>query len=127
MLHLSYINLSPGLKNKFSDVTFKPMYQRLSKNFLLWTSFLEKYPEYDLGFIITTKKGVEELHIKGPSISKRHKMVDYTIWLPDIDYSLGQYIDFVFEGIFIALKNYNVEENEIIQIKEEVRIELNLI
>lgn len=49
----------------------------------------------------------------------RKKVVDYSIFIPNSDYDIDQYIDLVFEGIGISLKGYQVEENQIILMREE--------
>ena len=124
--YLSYIDLSPELRNHFSDSTHTILIEALNKEFLTWTEYFDKYPEYDLGFIITTKIGVDELFVKGPSISKKMKVVDYTIFLPNIINDIEQYVNLVFEGINIVLKKYNIDGNNIIAIREICKEELNL-
>lgn len=125
ILYLSYINLTPGLQNRFSDSTHKAVIEVLRKNFETWTGFFDKYIDWNLGYIVTTKKGIEELEVKGPTIFKRDKLVDYTIFLPDVNYSLGEYIDFVFKGIAVSLKEYEVEESAVILMREKCKKDLN--
>lgn len=126
ILYLSYINLTPGLQNRFSDSTHKIVIEVLRRKFETWTGFFDKYTSWNLGYIITTKKGVEELEVKGPTIFKRDKLVDYTIFLPDVNYSLEEYIEFVFKGIAVSLKEYGVEDSAVILMREECRRDLNL-
>jgi hypothetical protein len=79
-LYLSYIDLSPGLTNPFSKDSHPILLEVLRKNFENWNGFNSKCPEFSLGLIIVTKRGINELEVKGPSISKKHKVVDFSIF-----------------------------------------------
>ena len=120
-LFLSYLDLSPGLRNHFDDLTHDALLSILRNNFVDWSDHFDKFKDYDLGFIIVTKKHTSSLEIKGPSISHKKKIFDYTIFLPDEINSLDHYIDLVFEGIFSALSKFKISEKEILRVKEEVK------
>ena len=124
-VYLSHINLSPGLINRFSQITFECILSTLRKSFVNWSGFHDKYPMYNLGIIVATKMSVTNLEIKGPSISKKLKCVDFAIYLPNKDYDLSEYLDLVFEGIFLSLKKYKVSEAEIIQVRDECKESLS--
>ena len=64
-LYLSYINLSPGLTNSFSKDSHAILLESLRKNFENWDGFHLKVPDFSLGLIIVTKRGINELVIKG--------------------------------------------------------------
>ena len=112
MLYLSYIDLTPGLENLFSNTSHQALISFLRANFNNWTGFFQKYPDHSLGLIIVTKKGVNELSIKGPSISSKSKLVDYSIFLPEDIRNMNDYLDNVFMGLKTILKNYKVDESE---------------
>lgn len=126
MLYLSYIDLTPGLENRFCDSTHKAVIEVLRKYFVTWEGFFNKYPEHSLAYVVTTKKDIKELEVKGPTIFKKKRTVDYAIFLPNVAYTLEEYIDFVFRGIAISLKEFGVEENAIALMRGECKKTLNL-
>ena len=123
--YLTYLDLSPSLSNRFSSVTHQTITQNIRSIFFTWDFFLKKYPEYSIGFTVVTKRDWLEFTVKGPSISRKMQIIDYSIFLPDQEYDLNSYIDFVFEGISTALKKYQIEEESLILIRDECKIELN--
>jgi hypothetical protein len=92
-----------------------------------------KHEGYSLGFIVTTKRGIGELKVKGPSISRKMKLVDFSIFLPEKSEALNpkkaedinSYLDLVFLGISIALAKYQISKAEIEKINDECKHELN--
>ena len=62
----------------------------------------------------------------GPSISKKMKITDFSIFLPDEVKDVKEYLDFVFEGIAIAMAKYDVSKDEFNQIKDECKHELGI-
>jgi hypothetical protein len=124
LLYLSYIDLTPGLENPFSDLSHKIILAILREQFLKWSFFFTNYPDHSLGYIVTTRKETKVLEVKGPTIFKKKKVVDYSIFIPNSDYDINQYIDLVFEGIGISLKAYQVEEKQIILMREECKRKL---
>ncbi|MFD2520352.1 hypothetical protein [Emticicia soli] len=127
-LYISYINLSPGLKNPYDLLSHKELIKPLRENFFKWHAFFDKYgSDYSLGFFITTMVGTNQLEIKKPSISKKMKIVEYAIFLPDEIKDLNNYIDLVFEGISIVLEKFSISENEVTSMKIQCKTELNLL
>ena len=124
--YLSYLDLSPALSNSFSSVSHQIIAQNIRSIFFTWDFFLTKYPEYSIGFIVVTKIGTTEWAVKGPSISKKMKIIDYSIFLPDTEYDLNLYVDFIFEGIFIALRKYKIDNESLILIKDKCKMELGI-
>lgn len=112
MLYLSYIDLSPGLENKFSTTSHHPIINVLRRHFNDWTEFFAKHPDYSLGLIVATKAGIVDLNVKGPTISKKSKTVDYSIFIPQDIKDMNTYLDSVFEGLNIILKKYNITETD---------------
>jgi hypothetical protein len=85
-----------------------------------------KYENYSVGFVICTKLGVEQLEVKGPSVARKMKLVDFTIFLPDSIVNIEQYVDSVFSGIAQILEKYHVKPESIENIKEECKHELDI-
>ncbi len=127
-LYISYVNLSPGLKNPYDLLSDQELIKPLRENFFKWQTFFDKYgSDYSLGFFITTMAGTNQLEIKKPSISKKMKIVEYSIFLPDEIKDLNNYIDLVFEGIGIVLEKFTISENEVTSMKIQCKTELNLL
>lgn len=126
--YLAYANLTPNLKNAYSDFTHQIIIKSLRKNFFSWNYFFEKYgKEFSIGFYINTKKGTDTLKILGPSVSKKMAIVDFSIFLPDEVSDINHYIDLAFEGFGIVLAKFKVDESEILEMKNECKRELNLV
>jgi len=126
-LYLSYLDLSPELSNTFTDSTHQIITNNLRLSFPDWVGFFYKYPDYSLGFIIVTKNGIEQLHIKGPSVSRKMKIVDFSIFLPNKIDTISEYIDCLFEGITLSLAKYKIDEAALCSIKEKCKKELGII
>jgi len=120
-LYLSYINLSPGLTNPFTKDSHSILLEVLRKNFGNWDGFNLKYPEFSLGLIIVTKRGIDELEVKGPSISKKHQVVDFSIFLPENIADSKEYLEFIFDGLQLIFNKYGIDEQEIMKIKYGTR------
>lgn len=124
MLYITYLDLSPGLRNEFSILTHKIMIEPLRTVFEKCESFARDHPDYSIIFTISTKTEVSSLEVKGPSINKRSKNVSYVIFLPDRVVEVGEYIDLVFEGFRIVLAKYKVEKDQLFLIRDNCKKEL---
>ncbi len=120
------MGLTPGLNNSYSTPTHHVFRNKLLKHFDNWNYYHSKFPEYSLCFYFVKKRGSDNVRIKGPSISKKMNVVDYSIFLPDEINDLNQYIEFAFEGIGKVLDKYQVPETEILEMKAECKKELGL-
>jgi len=78
--------------------------------------------EYALGIILSAKSNLSTLLIKGPSISRKYKVVDYVLYIPfelmsDERSFIANYVRIVCEGIDDIIARYN---NEGISAEKEV-------
>lgn len=121
-----YLELTPNFENKFRSISSVVIKETLNNCFDSWDGFLAKYPGYGLSLYIVKKRGMFELLVKGPTISKKNKVLDYSIFLPDEIKDLNLYIDLVFEGVGVVLSKYKVSEGVIEKMKEECKKELGL-
>ncbi|AYB34300.1 hypothetical protein D4L85_28630 [Chryseolinea soli] len=76
--------------------------------------------------MISTKKSKTDLSIQGPSISKKHKMVDYTLWIPyekviGSENVLSSYLDCVCEGIILVFREYQYESSIVTKIFSDIK------
>lgn len=122
----AYFDLSPKIKNKYDIITHKIFRKYLETIYLNWKSVFEEFNDYSIGFDITTDENVKEIITKGPKVSKKTKVIRFTILLPSVKYSLEQYIDYIFEGIMVSLKKYKINEEELIDIKNKCKNELGV-
>jgi len=81
---------------------------------------------FSLGVIVSTRKNVTDLSFQGPSISKKYKMVDYTIWMPfakviESDNILFAYLDYLCQGISLVMKECGYPTAAISKIFEETK------
>ncbi|MBT1699247.1 hypothetical protein KK083_20285 [Fulvivirgaceae bacterium PWU4] len=99
-------------------------------NQLLLDKLIDKLPKeqqqvivdnksFSLGVIISTRKSKTDLSIQGPSISKKYKMVDYTIWIPYLKVIkssslLETYLDFISEGIILVFEDLGRDNKKLI-------------
>jgi hypothetical protein len=112
MLYISYIDLSPGIDNPLIDGTHHVLVRRLRESFEGWTNFRHRYPDYDLGFIVSTRLGSSVVEVKGPTVSKRSKVVDFAIHLPaeidrfspDDPKDVCIYLSWILDGVGEALQ-----------------------
>jgi hypothetical protein len=126
-VYLSYIALTPNFENNCFGQSHSEILKPLRDNFRYWNGFFNKYDlEYSIGFIVASKKGTNRLEIKGPTLWKRKKYVDFSIFLPDEIKDLDHYIDLVFEGIGLVLAKYEVPDSVIQEMNSECKKELGL-
>ena len=124
--YLMYIDLSPSIRNKFMDKSHDSILMNLRSVFFSLDSFFEKYPNYSIGYTIVTKINEKLLSVKGPTISKKMEIIDFSIILPDMEYDISQYVDFIFEGILSSLKKYKIDEDLFLSIQNKCKQELTL-
>jgi hypothetical protein len=124
--YICYTILSVGLSNEFHIPTHHVLEDALSKYFPTWQKFFAKYEGYSLGFFVSKKRGTEGLKVLGPSISRKMKVVDFSIFLPDEVKDMNEYVDLVFSGISSALAKYDVSKEELERIRDECKNELGI-
>lgn len=126
-VYMSYFNLTPNFENKYFHNNHSEIIKILREQFPFWKGIFDKYgDDFSIGFMVTRKKGTEILTIKGPSVSKKMKIVDFSLFLPDEIKDLNHYIDLVFEGVGIVLQKYGVQNSAIEEMKNECKKELEL-
>lgn len=54
----------------------------LERNLIPDGIFKKKHKDYQLVFLISASTLIGDLLIKGPTISKRNKTIDYVLWIP---------------------------------------------
>lgn len=67
--------------------------------------------DFTLGIILSAKTGTSQVEIKGPSISKKYKVVDYVLYIPfaiaeEAETFYSQYVSFVCTGVATVLEKF---------------------
>jgi hypothetical protein len=112
MVRLVYINLTPGLENSFIKLSHHPIINVLRTHEREWAGFYQKYPDYSLGLTVVTEKGVNALEVKGPTVSRKLKNIDYSIFLPENIQNMNDYLENIFNGVNTVLEQNNVTRTE---------------
>ncbi|TGE20926.1 hypothetical protein [Hymenobacter metallicola] len=74
--------------------------------------FQAKYGlDFTLGIILSAKSNTSQLEIKGPSSSKKYKVVDYVLYIPfviaeEAETFYSQYVSFVCTGVSTVLEKF---------------------
>ena len=116
-----YFNVSSNVRELIS----KEISPLLTQSIL----FTKRYDQYDLGLIISTKKGLEDLKVQGPEVDKNLKSVDYVLWMPyeKIAYSatpLMNYLHFLFDGLIEVLTILQFDTVRIKQVLSNIQNEV---
>ncbi|HEY5750637.1 MAG TPA: hypothetical protein VIU12_31460 [Chryseolinea sp.] len=111
---------------KIGDLIIDEMQARLPKES---QQVVVKGEPFSLGVVISTKKSKTELSIQGPSISKKYKMVDYTLWIPYEKVIKSKnipnaYLDCVCEGIILVFKEYQYDSSIVTKIFSDIKKEV---
>jgi len=82
-----------------------------------------------LNLIIATDSKTKTLDVRGPEIRKRQKMIDYGLWLPydeitNSENPLEKYIDNFFDALILVFKKYDVDNRDILILKQETKNEI---
>lgn len=82
-IHVCQIYVEPGVSFPFTHVFQKHIGDLLTNAAVPKEAFADRFSaDYDLIFNLSAKKGLLSPEIKGPAVFKRHKTVEYTIFLP---------------------------------------------
>lgn len=127
IVYLSYIYLEPDNSNPFQSVVHNALWSTLTRHFLNWKGFKERYSESDLGLIVAMKDAVEHLTVKGPTIIRGSRAVDFTIFLPNRisegdpsrKSDVEDYVRLIVEGVGEALGDCDLSKLEFEEIIQE--------
>ncbi len=89
-------------------------------------AFAAKYgPDWSLGFRISAKKGIESNEIRGSSVFKRDKDVEFTIFLPFDRVPAGEAfaepaLEFLLDGVMDVLQRLGIDAARLQQKRAEI-------
>jgi len=82
-IHVGQIYVEPGVAFPFTHVFQKHIGDLLTNAAVQKDAFSDRFgSDYDLIFNLSAKKCLVSPEVKGPAVFKRHKTVEYTIFLP---------------------------------------------
>lgn len=82
-IFVSQIYIQVGINYPFSYIFQKWMHEELSKLVKPSGAFLKKYSEdFEIMFRLSAKSEIKEAEIKGPTIYKKDKDIEFTVFLP---------------------------------------------
>lgn len=82
-IHVSQIYIEPGVSFPFTHVFQKYLGGLLTEDTTSTDAFCQRFGnDYSLVFNVSAKHKLTEPEIKGPTVFKREKTVEYTIFLP---------------------------------------------
>lgn len=115
--YVAQIYIDPEARFPFSHKFQVWIHHMLSEMIIGWGKSENKYRGNDLLFNLSSKYEINEVEIYGPSIDKRGKTVEYTVFIPLQIFGLGGR-DGVKRVIFCLMK-------EIIKILDDLGVERN--
>ena len=121
----SEVGISFNISHKVDNYIVSLIEKRIMKTHKL--DMVKK--NYFLELVITTKKDQKEVKVMGPDIDDNDKFISYALWLPykQIDSSnnyLESYLQYLFEAIAVVFKEYNIKEEEVNNIFDDVKKEV---
>lgn len=82
-ISVGQIYVKPGVKFPFSHIMQRWLGEHLSSSACPRPEFLSKYgAEFDVVIRVSADTGIRENRLKGPTVFKKEKDVEYTIFLP---------------------------------------------
>lgn len=79
----SQVYIEPGISFPFSVDFQRRLTNAVTASVTPSTKFQGKYgADFELGILISAKRGLVDNDVRGPSCSKKYKVVDYTVFLP---------------------------------------------
>lgn len=113
-IYVAQIYIEVGVNFNFSHLFQSYLHSVLSKNTIPSCSFIEKFEGFDLMFRMSAKLNINDNEIKGPTIFKKDKDIEYSIFLPfDIIMQNSNYhywaLKYLFNGIFSIYEKYSFE------------------
>ena len=125
-VYVSQIYISPGVNFDFTHHFQKLLSEELSAMVAQTGGFMRKYgPEFDLIFNMSAKKEIHENEIRGPSVYKKDKDVEFTIFLPFdvIGASTDRYrvaLKFLLDGIRTVFDKLGIDSAKLEERKESI-------
>ncbi|MWP50274.1 MULTISPECIES: hypothetical protein [unclassified Gilliamella] len=114
-----------GISFKVSHKVIKLIWSDLEERVPLSEEYEKKFRDYTLVFLYSAREQNDFL-VKGPTISKRYKVIEYVIYMPFKEIQSDEEIYNVFlmcmeKGVREVFRKYNINQNELKDIFYNVR------
>lgn len=114
-----------GVEFKVSNKILKIIREKLLENIFIPNGLDKEEERYYFNIVITANSHSDELDVRGPTIRKREKMIDYGLWLPynkiiKASNYLETYLDYLFAAFVKVFDNYKISEKVVLELKNEV-------
>jgi hypothetical protein len=119
IIRCSQIYIEPGVNFPFSHIAIKYIDEGISDLVVPSAKFIHKYgDDYRLIFNISAKHSLEENEIRGPTVFKRTKDVEYSIFLPfTVIVSRADApqtaLKFLFQGIYAVFDSLEIDASRV--------------
>jgi hypothetical protein len=121
-IFVGQIYIEPGINYPFSLIFQKWLSQKLTELVQPSAKFLKTYSiDYNLIFRISAKTKIHEPEIKGPTVFKRDKNVEFTIFLPHNGIeACGQNestraLNFLMDGVVTVLQSLDIDAARVVE------------
>lgn len=113
-IYVGQIYIQQDVNFGFSYLFQRSIHSFLSENIKNSERFCEKYKDYTLMFRMSAKKDITENEIKGPTIFRKDKDMEYSIFLPFDEIMKNENynyfaLKYLFEGIYSILDKYGFD------------------
>src|SRR5438128_660345 len=82
-VHFGQIYIEPGVEFPFSHLFQRYLAKEVTALVVPSGKFIEKYgSDFELMFRISAKNGIQDNEIRGPTVFRKAKDVEYTVFLP---------------------------------------------
>jgi hypothetical protein len=113
------VYIIPGVKFPFSHHFQLRLSREITSIVVPSDKFMKKYGrDYELMFNISAKDTIEDNEIRGPTVFKKTKDVEYTIFLPFMPISRQpdvprSALTFLFKGVYTVLESLEIDSKAI--------------
>ena len=124
-IYIGQIYIDVGVKFQFNHIFQKYLNSVLTEYSIPSDGFLKKYKDYEFMFRMSAKKDIQGNELKGPTVFKRDKDIEYSIFLPyDViikneDYNYWA-LKYLFKGIFEIYDKYEFKYDYLKENKEQI-------
>ncbi len=126
-IYIGQIYIEPKVFYPFSHLFQIWLGEELTKRLKPSKEFIINYGEdFDLIFRVSAKSRISEVEIKGPTIFKRDKDIEFTVFLPFSDSNTNGVVKYrqvltrLFNGIVNALQSLGIDASNVINDSAEL-------
>jgi len=119
----------PGISFEFTYKVFVFITKNLREKILILISNNHKFINYDIQLTKNTYASSVELELKGPSIGRRNKSLNYGLTIPyfkviNSEKPLEVYLDYYFEGLTLLFLQFDISKEIMEKFKKEMTKEI---